>query len=180
MRPDDRQIVRFFLQGQNTPVCGYATFWAADIFRRRDGIWLWARMLQAIEAGENHTEERKLKIMRDYELTIIGKPDLDNTNLTVLIERVKGYVTTEGGSIEKTDLWGMRHLTYPIRKFRDGHYVHMVIKLDGSAVSKIEGRLRLTEEVIRHLLVSTEDETAPVTASDTAPAQDAQSVEASA
>jgi small subunit ribosomal protein S6 len=118
--------------------------------------------------------------MREYELTIIGKPDLDNTNLNVLLERVKGYITAEGGSIEKLDMWGMRHLTYPIRKFRDGHYVHMVVKLDGQSVAKIEQRLRLTDEVIRHLLVSADDDSAPALAADAGAAPESQTVEASA
>lgn len=96
--------------------------------------------------------------MRDYELTFIGKPDLDNTNLNVLIERVKGYIVAENGVVAKTDLWGMRHLTYPIRKFRDGHYVHMLVQLDGAAIARVESRLRLTEELIRYLLVVSEDD----------------------
>jgi small subunit ribosomal protein S6 len=108
--------------------------------------------------------------MRDYELTFIGKPDLDNTNLNVLIERVKGYITAEGGSVTKTDMWGMRHMTYPIRKYRDGHYVHMLIQMEGVAVAKIEARLRLTDEAIRYLLVLSEDDTPVPAAAPAAPA----------
>jgi small subunit ribosomal protein S6 len=111
--------------------------------------------------------------MREYELTFIGKPDMDNTNLNVLVERVKGYIAAESGTVMKTDMWGMRHLTYPIRKYRDGHYVHMLVQLESAAVARVEARLRLTEELIRYLLVLSEDET-PVAA----PATDAGEVAA--
>ncbi len=100
--------------------------------------------------------------MRDYELTFIGKPDLDTTNLNALVERVKGIIAADGGSVLKTDMWGMRHLTYPIRKYRDGHYVHMLIKAEGSTVARMEQRLGLVEDAIRYLLVLSED--APVVA----------------
>lgn len=115
--------------------------------------------------------------MRDYELTFIGKPDLDATNLSALVERVKGFVTADGGSVEKTEMWGMRHLTYPIRKYRDGHYVHMVIKAEGSTVARIEQRLRLVEDVIRYLLVVSEDEPVVAAAAETSGAAAAEAPE---
>lgn len=96
--------------------------------------------------------------MRNYELTYIVKPDIDATNLAALIERVKGFVTAEGGKVVKTDQWGMRHLSYPIRRYRDGHYVFSTLELEAASLARIEQRLRLLEDVLRYLLVRADDE----------------------
>ncbi|MCL5994477.1 MAG: 30S ribosomal protein S6 [Chloroflexi bacterium] len=97
---------------------------------------------------------------RSYELTFIVKPDVDATNLTAIIDRVKEFITAEGGTITKVDQWGLRRLMYPIRKYREGHYVFALVQLDAPSIARIESRLRLTEDVIRYLLIRA-DETAP-------------------
>ena len=95
--------------------------------------------------------------MRDYELTYIIKPDLEASALSALVERINGFVTADGGSIVKTNQWGVRHLAYPIRRYREGHYVFSVIQLEATALARIEGRLRLQEDVLRYLLVRADD-----------------------
>jgi small subunit ribosomal protein S6 len=96
--------------------------------------------------------------MRDYELTYIAQPGLDATNLAALIERINGFVTGEGGVVVKVNQWGLRPLSYPIRKFRDGYYVFCVLQLEAPSLARIEQRLRLVEDVVRYLLVHAEDD----------------------
>lgn len=104
--------------------------------------------------------------MRDYELTYIIKPDLDPAASAGVIERVNGFVTNDGGgTVSKTNPWGMRQLAYPIGRYREGQYVFSLVQIEPVSVARIEHRLRLTEDVLRFLLVRAEDETAgePVT-----------------
>ena len=98
---------------------------------------------------------------RNYELTFIVKPDVDAANLPTLLERVKEYITAEGGSIVKLDQWGLRRLMYPIRKYREGQYVFALVQLEAPSIIRIENRLRLTEEIIRYLLIRADDEISP-------------------
>jgi small subunit ribosomal protein S6 len=109
-------------------------------------------------------------VTRNYELTFIVKPDVDATNLTAIIDRVKEFITAEGGSIVKVDQWGLRRLMYPIRKYREGHYVFALVQLNAPAIARIESRLRLNEDVIRYLLIRADEET-PAPAAEAAPAQ---------
>ena len=95
--------------------------------------------------------------MREYELTFIAKPDLDATNMAALLEKVTALFTAEGGKVNKLDRWGLRQLTYPIKKYREGQYVHLTLSLDAAAVARAEQRLRLQEDLIRYLLVSAEE-----------------------
>jgi small subunit ribosomal protein S6 len=98
---------------------------------------------------------------RNYELTFISRPDLDATNLAALIEKVKGYIAAESGSLMRLDQWGMRRLMYPIGKYKEGQYVFASVQLEPTATAKLENRLKLNEDVIRYLLVRAEDTKAP-------------------
>ncbi len=100
-------------------------------------------------------------MVRDYELTFIGKPDLDATNMAALVEKVKGYIAADGGNVVKLDQWGMRRLMYPINKYKEGQYVFAAVQLEPTATAKVENRLKLNEEVIRYLLVRAEDHSKP-------------------
>jgi small subunit ribosomal protein S6 len=113
-----------------------------------------------LNEGKFHGKELG-SVTRSYELTFIVKPDVDATNLTILLEKVKDIITSEGGSIVKLDQWGLRRLMYPIRKYREGHYIFELLQLEGSSIARIENRLRLTEDIIRYLLIRA-DENAPV------------------
>jgi small subunit ribosomal protein S6 len=116
--------------------------------------------------------------MRDYELTFIAKPDLDTATMTALVERVKAILAEGSGTIVKQENWGMRHMTYPIRKYRDGQYVHMRVQMPGASVARVEQRLKLTDDVIRHLLVVADEDMPAPAASTEAPAVDGEAAAA--
>ena len=96
--------------------------------------------------------------MRKYELTYITKPDLDAGALAALIERVSSFVASEGGTVVKTSQWGLRQLSYPIRKHREGYYVFSIVELEAPTLARLEQRLRLTEDVIRYLIVRADED----------------------
>jgi len=95
--------------------------------------------------------------MRDYELTFIVRSELDEPDLTAIIERVKGLITDNGGEVSKHELWGTRRLAYSIRNMRDGQYVFMRVKLPSPAITPIERSIKLSEDVLRHLFVRVEE-----------------------
>jgi len=90
--------------------------------------------------------------MHKYELVCLIQPDLDETALNGVIDRVKGWVTETGGSVDKIDLWGKRRLAYAIRKQRDSQYVLFNLSLPPTKTSALEQNLRYTETVMRHML----------------------------
>lgn len=95
--------------------------------------------------------------MRNYEFTFIARPDVEDEGLAGVTERVSQFITEGGGQITNVDNWGRRHLAYPIRKQREGYYVLMQVQLDPESIGELERKLKLTEEVIRYLLVQAED-----------------------
>jgi small subunit ribosomal protein S6 len=92
--------------------------------------------------------------MRTYEVLFIVNPDLDETALTVLIDKVKAWITAAGGSIAKVDLWGKRRMTYAIRKQREGQYVLVLADFAPSFTAELERNMRFLEPVMRFLITA--------------------------
>ena len=90
--------------------------------------------------------------MRKYELVCLVQPDLDEAAFTALVERVTGWVTEGGGTVDKVDNWGKRRLAYLIRKQRDSNYLVFNLSLQPTATAALEQNLRYTETVMRHML----------------------------
>ena len=90
--------------------------------------------------------------MRSYELVCIIQPDLDETAFNGVIDRLKGWVSESGGSVDKVDIWGRRRLAYHIRKQREGQYVLLNVTMNPGATSALERNIRFQESVMRHML----------------------------
>lgn len=91
--------------------------------------------------------------MPEYELTFIVSPTVEEDQLQATVDRVGGIVAQVRGEVSEVHPWGRRRLAYPIRRQRDGYYVTMRLRCPPQAIGEIERGLRLTEEVLRHLLV---------------------------
>jgi len=92
---------------------------------------------------------------------VVLDPNLDETALEAMNNRIQTLITQRGGSSENVDGWGRRRLAYPIGRFRDGYYVLSRVQLPPTATVEIERALKLNESVIRHLLVRSEGLVAP-------------------
>jgi small subunit ribosomal protein S6 len=99
--------------------------------------------------------------VRDYELVLIFSPAVSEERTQVTVERVQGIIAGSGGSIAKNELWGMRRLAYKIDNFTEGNYVFILFSADAGGARSVEETLRMSEDVIRHLLVRLEPEPAP-------------------
>jgi small subunit ribosomal protein S6 len=91
--------------------------------------------------------------VRTYELVFVAQPELDEDGLKALVESVQQVMIDSGGEIVKIEEMGRRRLAYPIRKHREGHYTLMHAKLERPAIMELERSLKLSEDVLRHLLV---------------------------
>src|SRR3989442_7713306 len=92
---------------------------------------------------------------------VVLDPNLDETAIEAMNTRIQSLVTQRGGTVENVDNWGRKRLAYPIGRFRDGVYILSRLQLPPTAAVEIERALKLTESVIRHLLVRADGMTAP-------------------
>ena len=94
--------------------------------------------------------------MKEYELTVLIHPDLE-ADLDAALTKVRAIITTAGGSITSEDNWGKKKLAYKIDRQDFAIYVFMELKLPADAPLKVSNTFNITDEVIRYLLVSTND-----------------------
>ena len=91
--------------------------------------------------------------VNEYELTVILKPELSEEKLTAVIENVKKFITGKGGTISDTKSWGKRRLAYPIKHSVEGNYILFKFTMKPNQNRELETNLRISEDVLRHLLV---------------------------
>ena len=91
--------------------------------------------------------------MRDYELVVILSPELAEEEVPAAIDRLRQVIADRGGEVTDINRWGRRKLAYPIKKQVEGNYLVTQVKLDPRRTTDIEAGLRISEEVLRHLLV---------------------------
>ncbi|MHC1740914.1 MAG: 30S ribosomal protein S6 [Anaerolineaceae bacterium] len=94
--------------------------------------------------------------MRNYEVVLIIHPELDETAFTAAVEKVNGWITTSGGTITKTDIWGRRRMAYAIRKQREGQYVLINAEFAPAFCTDLERNLRFLEPVMRFMITVVE------------------------
>jgi small subunit ribosomal protein S6 len=91
--------------------------------------------------------------LRDYELVVILSPEIGDDVVSESLDRLNQGITSRGGEVVEVNHWGRRRLAYPISRHFEGNYVVSQIKMDPATVPDFEGSLRISEEVIRHLIV---------------------------
>jgi small subunit ribosomal protein S6 len=91
--------------------------------------------------------------LRDYEVLYIVRADLDDEKVQDAVKRVNTLIQRSGGTVERTNLWGKRKLAYEVKHQKDGSYVLQDFQLDPDRVPELESALKITEEVLRHLIV---------------------------
>ncbi len=94
---------------------------------------------------------------RPYEVTFVVRPDMDEAVFTSVVEKFKGWITNAGGTVTQTNIWGRRRLAYPINKLTEGQYVLLLAQLPAQILAGLEREFRLSEEVLRFLIVRIED-----------------------
>ncbi len=94
--------------------------------------------------------------MRHYELVCIIHPDLDEAAFTGVVDKVKGWVVDNNGSVDKVEIWGRRRLAYAIKKHREGQYVLFNLSLEPTTMTILDQNLRFLEPVIRYMITAVE------------------------
>lgn len=97
--------------------------------------------------------------MQRYEVVAIVLANLNEDEITALIERVQTIITDRKGVIAKVDKWGKRHLAYEIKKQKDGYYFLIDFSGNGSIVSEIERNCKIDDRVLKFMTVKKEGAT---------------------
>jgi len=102
--------------------------------------------------------------MRHYELMVILDPNLDERTVTPSLEAFLNVIRTDGGSVEKIEVWGRRLLAYEILKHAEGIYAVLEVACEPATVAELDRQLGLNESVLRTKVLRREPKRAPVPA----------------
>ena len=95
---------------------------------------------------------------RQYELVYIVTPEATEQEIADLHTQIEQIVQRFGGTFDKTENWGRKRLAYDIGHHREGNYVVETITGSGELMKEIGRRLRVIDQVIRHLVVRVDEE----------------------
>ncbi|MGZ4593123.1 MAG: 30S ribosomal protein S6 [Actinomycetes bacterium] len=87
--------------------------------------------------------------MRHYELMVILDPDIEERTVAPALDQFLSVVKTDGGNIEKVDIWGRRRLAYEIAKKAEGIYAVVNLQAEPATVKELDRQLNLNEAVLR-------------------------------
>jgi small subunit ribosomal protein S6 len=97
-----------------------------------------------------------------YEHVYLARQDVTAQQVDELTEQLKGVIQQMGGSVVSTESWGVKSLSYRLRKNRKAHFTFMNVDAPAAAIAEIERQERLNEDVLRYLTVRVEEhETGP-------------------
>ncbi|HEY79089.1 MAG TPA: 30S ribosomal protein S6 [Dehalococcoidia bacterium] len=111
-------------------------------------------MARKVAVKKAKIEEQEL---RDYELVVILNPDIAEDDLEATLGKINQFIGDKGGTIDSVEQWGKRKLAYPLKHFTEGSYVLVRFKLGAKLTGELEANLRISEAVLRHLLVKLSD-----------------------
>ena len=92
-----------------------------------------------------------------YEHVVIARQDISAQQAEALNDTLKALIEEQGGQVAKIEYWGLRNLTYRIKKNRKGHYSLLALDAPAPAVKEMERQLSINEDVLRYMTVRIEE-----------------------
>jgi small subunit ribosomal protein S6 len=95
--------------------------------------------------------------MHDYELVAMISPEIDEDEVSKIVERVTQSINSRGGVVEEVKNWGKRKLAYPVKKFMEAGYILARFKLMPKSVRELESEVGASASILRYLVVKVGD-----------------------
>src|SRR5277367_4553927 len=92
-----------------------------------------------------------------YENVFIARQDISGAQVDALADGFTQLVADNGGQVTKREYWGLRNLSYRMRKNRKGHYMLFNLDAPPAAVNELERNMRINEDVLRYMTVRVEE-----------------------
>ncbi len=92
-----------------------------------------------------------------YEHVFLARQDVTAQQVEALVETYKGVIEANGGSVAKTEMWGVKSLAYRIKKNRKAHFTMLNIDAPPKALAEMERQMSLNEDVLRYITIRVEE-----------------------
>ena len=95
--------------------------------------------------------------LREYELVFALQPGMDDGGLASFEKRITDVISSQGGQDIITEPWGRRTLAYPIKRYYEAYYFLQRFAMPPSGADEVERALRFSEDVVRYMLIRTDE-----------------------
>ena len=95
---------------------------------------------------------------RIYEVVFIINPEAGDDEVMRLNEGVQKIITSQGGSVTKTEIIGRRQLAYEINHKKDGTYVLLEVEGSGAEIAELERRMRVNDQILRYMTIRVDED----------------------
>ncbi len=92
-----------------------------------------------------------------YESVFIARPDISAAQVEALTESLTAVTSENGGSVTKNEYWGLKTLTYRIKKNRKGHYSLLNLDAPPAAIKELERNMLLNEDILRFMTIRVDE-----------------------
>jgi small subunit ribosomal protein S6 len=95
--------------------------------------------------------------MKAYELLFFVNPTIEDDAREAMMTRLQTTITSLGGQIDKTDVWGKRKLAFEVEGLTDGDYTLVDFHAQPDSIAELDRVLRISDTVVRHMIVKRDD-----------------------
>ena len=92
-----------------------------------------------------------------YEHVFMARQDVTSQQVETMVDQYRGVIEQNGGTVEKTEMWGVKSLAYRIKKNRKAHFTLMNIDAPPAAVAEMERQMGISEDVLRFVTIKVEE-----------------------
>jgi small subunit ribosomal protein S6 len=97
-----------------------------------------------------------------YEHIFLARQDVTPQQVEAMVDQYKGVIEQNGGTVDKTEMWGVKSLAYRIKKNRKAHFTMFNINAPAPAVAEMERQMRINEDILRFMTIKVDElETEP-------------------
>tara|TARA_A100000164_G_scaffold262354_1_gene234302 strand:+ start:238 stop:564 length:327 start_codon:yes stop_codon:yes gene_type:complete len=91
--------------------------------------------------------------MNKFEVVLIYNPELSSSIINKEIDNFKNKLTSNSAKVVNEEDWGLRDLSYDIKKYKKAFYKFLQIEASGQIVKDISQELNQIENLIRYIFI---------------------------
>jgi len=96
--------------------------------------------------------------MNKYEMTVVVSAKIEDDARAAVVDKNKALIERFGGKVTNVEEAGKKRLAYEIQKQKEAFYYFIQFEAEATAPAEIESRVRIMDNVLRFLIVRTDEE----------------------
>ena len=92
-----------------------------------------------------------------YEHIFMARQDVTAQQVETMVEQYKGVIEAGGGTVARTEMWGVKSLAFRIKKNRKAHFTMLNLDAPPAAIAEMERQMRISEDVLRFITIKVDE-----------------------